>query len=213
MKKQSQQLLSILQKVQKEQFEIFDIGDTKTITEVEIAELSRPDFHKRQLVESRVSSIVKSLSTYGFIGGIVINGSNKEVLDGWHRTEFWRELGNEFIPAIQIYPPNQTVAKEIHLRLNQTHAGFDLSEFDLHFPGFDPSDFGLTEDEIIQAGQIAKRHEDNRSNLTEPNHGVRFAAVIPSRDALLLKQLKNRWHLPTMGHVISKLLNQMPVQL
>lgn len=202
----------LIETAYREQLEVLDIGETQKIVEVGISELLRPNFHKRQLVESRIKSIVQSLTTHGFIGGIVINGITKEVLDSWHRAELWSELGHSSIPAIEIYPFDENVAKELHLRLNQTHAGFDLSEFDLHFKGFDLSDFGITEDEIIQAGQLIKKQRNDQPIPVEENKGIRFAAVIPQNDVRRLRELKDSWNLPTMGHVISKLLNQITLQ-
>lgn len=123
----TEQILKDIQQIQKEVIDAEELFHPETIEQISIKKLIRPSYSQRIHIPNLVRPLVLSLHELGFVGGIIIN-KNFNIVDGWHRTQIWKELGNTEIPCIILdVTPEQE--RKLHLSLNRHTAQFDIKEF------------------------------------------------------------------------------------
>lgn len=201
----NQHIISLIKQAQQRQANVLELDYDNCLTELDIAALEKPSFNTRKLVESQVSLLADSLAAYGFLGGIYVNQDTKEVIDGWHRLELWRQLGHTTIPAFLLGFGNVTQPREAHLRLNQVMAVFAPEEFGLEFDNINLLEFGFAESTLSlqeRATPASKRFK----HVTKQPGFTKFSTSILNSQYERLKAFKTKHMLADWADVIDLLI-------
>lgn len=212
MKEFTEQILSAIQEVQKELLEIEELILPDSIEQVNINQLVRPDYSRRIVIPNLIKVLVKSLTEFDFVGGIIVNSKNNHVIDGWHRVEIWKTMGNVNIPCY-ILDVNSNQERKLHLLLNRQVSQFQASDFGFTsvFADLDlVKDYGFTRadffDEANSDEPIVSKEQSNKlikkliTALPESYHqkleGFKKGMPAPNKSQVLIKLIdfyeKNR---------------------
>lgn len=117
---------------------------------VPVAELKSNEYNPKKFTESALASIKESISRFGFVDPLVVNGvsTRKNILIGGHaRLRTAKDLGYKTVPVVYVHIPDIQKEKELNLRLHKNQGEFDLdllAEFDETFL----SDVGFSSEEL-----------------------------------------------------------------
>lgn len=194
------QVITAIQQSQLKKLQLEKISYNKVVTEVNIDRLIRPNYSSRVIVDNRLSVLCDNLTQFGFLGGIFVQAQNFHVIDGWHRVEIWRALGNRTIPCYEIIC-NPRQERQLHLRLNQSVAAFDITDFELNFQGFDLLEYGFTKDELFKPDDGSDTYLNFKKKVT-PEGFVKLQTFVSKGAYERLKARKSELNAKTVAEVI-----------
>lgn len=119
---------------------------------IPVTDLKPSDYNPRKWDKEALSQIKDSLTRYGFVDPLVVNGAEdrKNVVIGGHlRLKVAKEMGMVEVPVVYINLPDLEREKELNLRLNRNLGAFDESLL----AAFDESllkDVGFSSEELDQ---------------------------------------------------------------
>jgi hypothetical protein len=198
-------LLSLIKQAKEREAKILALGYQPHLVELSISNLVRPSYHKRVVVDTKLKTIVDSLSEYGFFGGIFVNEQTNEIVDGWYRSQIWKQLGNSTVPAYLLTIQNRKQEFEVHLRLNQSHATFLADDFGLEYEGVDLRDLGFTEADLHKP-QITPEKHTQPSRASKKEGYTKFSTNIPVAIFERLKAVKIKFMLHDWVDVLEILI-------
>ncbi|MEM9995405.1 MAG: ParB N-terminal domain-containing protein [Acinetobacter pittii] len=176
------------------------------LVEVNIPDLKKPSYNHRIIVDSRLQQLTDSLERYGFIGGIFIHAESFNVIDGWHRCEQWQLLGQSTIPCYKIYCTLQ-VERDLHLRLNQQAATFDLQELGLDFEGVNLLDYGFTEEDLKPEASYTPSEKLSMPK-PHPENTTKLITIVQTSTMVQLKECMADNGLKTTGELLDFLFSE-----
>lgn len=201
----TQQTISLIQQAQAKEAEELDYESK--LTHVKIADLARPKFHTRKLVESQLKVIIDSLIEYDFLGGIYVNVENNEVIDGWHRSQLWQQMGNETIPVHYLRFQSAKQEREVHLRLNSILAVFQPEDFGIHFANINTLDFGFAETEAKTYDDKVNASAPKTPHKTNDLEGYKKLTTTIKSDLFeKLNSFKKQMMVPHIAQVVENLI-------
>lgn len=177
----------------------------RTLVDVKINSLLRPNYSSRKLVANQIKGLKTLLNTFGFLGGIFIEAKSKHVIDGWHRLEEWQRLGHTYIPSYIVdCSPNQERA--LHLGLNQQSATWNPSNLDIYYKDFDLlEDFGIDlTDLLIQSKPTGNKFTGKEKN--NPEGFAKLTTTLPVEYYDRLVKIKGNMQAPSMAAAVSNLI-------
>ena len=107
-------------------------------------------YNPRKWDESAKSQLKKSVSKFGMVDPIIVNGAPKRkniVIGGHFRLEVAKELKLETVPVVYLNIPDIQKEKELNLRLNKNTGEFDWDLLSKFSEGF-LSDVGFSSEEL-----------------------------------------------------------------
>src|SRR3989338_217745 len=107
-------------------------------------------YNPRKWDESAKSQLKKSVSKFGMVDPIIVNGAQKRkniVIGGHFRLEVAKELKLETVPVVYLNTPDIQKEKELNLRLNKNTGEFDWDLLSKFSEGF-LSDVGFSSEEL-----------------------------------------------------------------
>lgn len=125
------------------------------IVMVKASALKPSKYNPRRWDEAAVAGLTESIKRFGLVDPLLVNGSKerKNIIIGGHfRYKVACDLGYKEVPVVYLNIPDETLEKEINLRLNKNQGDWDyelLAEFDeslLADVGFDSEEL----DEIFE---------------------------------------------------------------
>lgn len=125
------------------------------IVMVKVSALKPSVYNPRRWDEQAVAGLTESIKRFGLVDPLLVNGSKerKNIIIGGHfRYKVACNLGYKEVPVVYLNIPDETLEKEINLRLNKNQGDWDyelLAEFDeslLADVGFDSEEL----DEIFE---------------------------------------------------------------
>jgi hypothetical protein len=205
MQNYQKQTIGLIQQAQQRQLEVEEIYFVNKLEELPISDLRKPFYNKRVIVESRLKQLIYSLEDFGFLGGIYVHNNSLNVIEGWHRCELWQALGHKTIPCYKI-DCNSTQEVELHLKLNQQTAVFNLTEFGLEFEGLNLiEDFGFSEADLLPT---LNHHQSAKTTAlrNDPEGYTKLSTLVKYSTLEKLKEVQSDRKLPTIGDVVETLI-------
>lgn len=206
MKNFDQQILATIHQIRVELLDVEDLYLPEATTDLKIGDLKRPTYSKRVAIPSLIKILIRSLIEFGFVGGVIINRKNNHIIDGWHRVQVWKQLGNNTIPCFILDIDNQQ-EKKLHLFLNRQTAQFKPSDFGFttEFSGLDLiNDFGFTKADFIKDEDL--EISENQIN-SSAKYGSRLITALPAEYYQKLEALKKLMPAPNKSQVLIKLID------
>jgi len=190
---------------QLELLEFEDILHARTLVDVNIADLIRPNYSSRQLVENQINALKTTLNRFGFLGGIFVEANRYHVIDGWYRVQEWKRMGFITIPCYLLTcTPEQERA--LHLGLNQQTATFDPSNFGIEFKDFDlKTDYGIDLEDLafLNKGVQSKFPHAQKQD----NEGyTKLSTFLPINAYDRLATIKKDMQAPSMAEAVVNLI-------
>lgn len=124
---------------------------------VDVSSLIPSEYNPRKLSDKAKMDLKKSISRYGLVEPLVVNGSPNRsmVLIGGHqRLKVAKEMGYKKVPVVFVNIPDIEKEKELNIRLNKDVGDWELSllkDFDLDMlldVGFDSGDLDSIWDDL-----------------------------------------------------------------
>ncbi|QTE36110.1 hypothetical protein J3L18_23700 [Mucilaginibacter gossypii] len=197
-----------LEKLNRAQTRLLDFEEISyngALIEIPIKELVRPNYSSRLLVDNQQKAIATSLSRFGFLGGIFIEGRSNHVIDGWHRAEQWRKMGQKLIPCYKVVcTPEQE--RSLHLSLNQQSATWNPETFGIEFKDFNlEDDFGIRPDDLRLESKPFTSKFNDRPNETTSDF-IKFSTTIPAELYDRLKLIRKQMQAPSIAAAVTNLI-------
>ncbi|WP_169303394.1 ParB/RepB/Spo0J family partition protein [Pedobacter cryophilus] len=194
----------------KNQVQKEELCSPENIEEFNIDELTRPEFHTKKVLPERLRTLTTSFHEHGFLGAIFINNKN-QVIDGWHRLEIWKYMGNKTIPCIKLDAPMEH-SKRLHLFLNQQVSLFTASDFGFTaaFEEFDLiNDFGFSTADLCSTPVENNKMEKNDYEKGEDDNicNQKLIATIPLSYMKRIEELKKKLQLRNKSQVLMTLMD------
>jgi hypothetical protein len=92
------------------------INFEKELIDIKLEQLKCPPYHSRIPIENRLKSLMDSLETYGFLGGIFVSSRNYNIIDGWYRKGHLHCGNGSGWPSAPVYheiPASSTMSSSI----------------------------------------------------------------------------------------------------
>lgn len=177
----------------------------KNLVEVEISQLRRPTYSSRKPIENQINVLDSSLSQYGFLGGVFVEADCYQVIDGWHRSRIWQQLGNITIPCYLVSCLSKQ-ERVLHLFLNNQCATFSPVDFGCEFEELDLKDFGFSEADLHVDKPILQSKFPFPQNLINKEF-AKLSTTIPIKIYESLKAIKSETDAQSMSETIINLVN------
>ncbi len=147
------------------------------IEKIKVTELKEAKYNPRQIDDAMFQRLVKTISEYGLVEPIVINGDNT-IIGGHQRCKAAVELGFEEVPCVRVDLDDRN-EKALNLALNKISGEWDGSKLNSLLSDFDINDFDvdLTGFDVFEVAAITSFDDSvdvNRefeSEFPEETHG------------------------------------------
>lgn len=137
------------------------------IVTVPIKELRPAPYNPRKWNEEQLETLQESLSRFGFVDPLVVNGAAKRmnvVIGGHMRLKAAKRLKMKIVPVVYINIPSLEREKDLNLRLNRSTGEWDWEAL----KAFDSDlllDIGFTADELASAWDGLLETEDDHFSV------------------------------------------------
>lgn len=120
------------------------------IKQRKIKDLKAADYNPRNISDTQITHLKKSLNKFQCVEPIVVNtyeGREDIIVGGHQRLKAMKQLGFKEVPTVEVCLPLKE-EKELNVRLNKNTGEFDFSLLEQEFEVDELLEWGFDEDEL-----------------------------------------------------------------